>query len=237
MIQQNNISDFVQYLLKINQDKGDGKIPSLQELSKELNISVSTLREQLEVAKALGFVEVKPRTGIRCLPYTFFPAVIRSLSYAIKLNDEYFRSYAELRNCIEEAYWFPAVKLLNTQDHSNLRNLVNKAFEKLNGNPVQIPHAEHRQLHMTLYRHLENPFVLGILEAFWEAYEAIGFSMYADYDYLRQVWEYHGKMVEALSAGDYELGYQALVTHKDLLFHHPANKFQQQPIIHDSISS
>jgi DNA-binding FadR family transcriptional regulator len=37
-------------------------------MSKELGVSVALLREQLEVAKAIGLVEVRPRTGIRRLP-------------------------------------------------------------------------------------------------------------------------------------------------------------------------
>jgi DNA-binding FadR family transcriptional regulator len=228
MVQTSTITDLFQYLLQKNGENRFDKVPSLKELSKELNMSVSTLREQLEVAKAMGFVEVKPHTGIRRLPYSFFPAVMRSLSYAIKLDDHNFRSFAELRNRVEEAYWYQAVKLLDTQDHSELKQLIKQAFEKLNGTPVQIPHVEHRQLHMKLFEHLENPFVLGILEAFWEAYEAVGFSMYADYDYLQHVWEYHRKMVEAVCVGDFKAGYQALVFHKDLLFHHPANKLQDQ---------
>jgi DNA-binding FadR family transcriptional regulator len=237
MAQNNSTSNFFQYLLKETDSNGSEKIPSLQELSKELNISVSTLREQLEVAKALGFVEVRPRTGIRRLQYSFSPAVVRSLSYAIGLDDQNFRFFAELRNHIEEAYWHQAVRRLDAQDHEYLKILIGKAFDKLNGNPVQIPHVEHRQLHMKLYEHLENPFVLGILEAFWEAYEAVGLSMFADYDYLQQVWEYHRSMVEALCVGDYDSGYLALVSHKDLLFHHRVTTLRDQGEVENTIKN
>jgi DNA-binding FadR family transcriptional regulator len=219
MTQNNFSSDFFEYLQRKYEDRNSEKIPSLHELSKELNISVSILREQLEVAKALGFVEVKPRTGIRRLPYSFYPAVAQSLSFALELDNQYFLYFAELRNHLEQAYWHQAVIRLDVQDLAQLKNLVEKAFEKLNGTPIQIPHAEHRRLHMKLYEHLENPFVMGILEAFWEAYEAVGFNVYADYDYLQQVWNYHRKMVDALCEGDFDAGYQALVAHKDLLQH------------------
>lgn len=228
-------SDFFNYLVKISKNDDTERIPSLQELSKELNISVSTLREQLEVAKALGLVEVKPRTGIRRLPYSFFPAVEQSLSYAIQISPEYFRSFTELRNRLEEAYWHEAVRLLTPEDHTELFNYLTRANEKLNGNPIQIPHYEHRQLHLRIYRHLKNPFVLGILEAFWDAYEAIGLSVYADYNYLQEVWEYHRQMVEAINDGDYDAGYQALVSHIDLLFHHPVNELQENMKVIDPI--
>jgi DNA-binding FadR family transcriptional regulator len=197
----------------------EGRLPSLHDLSAELGVSVALLREQLEVAKAIGLVEVRPRTGIRCLPYTFRPAVHQSLSYAIAIDWDHFLDYADLRNHIEAAYWDEAARCLTPEDQRQLQSLVERAWEKLKGHPVQIPHTEHRLLHLMIYSRLENPFVQGLLEAYWAAYEAVGLNLYAGYDYLKQVWDYHQQMVEAIIDGDYERGYQALTDHKDLLFH------------------
>ncbi len=77
---------------------------------------------------------------------------------------------------------------------------------------------------MCIFRKLENPFVQGILEAYWEAYESIGLNLYAGYEYLENVWEYHQRMVDAVCSGDFEAGYQALVEHKDLLYHRPVGR-------------
>ena len=196
-----------------------GQLPSLNELSKEMGISVASLREQVEVAKALGFVEVRPRTGIRRQPYTFLPAVRQSLHYAIRLDRANFDAFAELRNHIETTFWDQAVRLLTSQDQRALQDLVAAAWDKLRGSPVQIPHAEHRQLHLLIYSRLNNPFVHGLLEAYWEAYEAVGLALYADYNYLQDVWRYHQKMVDAICQGDFTAGFQALTEHKDLLYH------------------
>jgi DNA-binding FadR family transcriptional regulator len=219
-------SDFLNYLASPKQPEDkDGsepsQLPSLNDLSKELKISVASLREQLEVAEALGLVEVRPRTGIRRLPYSFFPAAYQSLSFAIRLNRSYFDSYAELRNQVEAAFWEPAVQSLTTPDHQDLQKLMDNAWNKLNGSPIQIPHEEHRQLHLLIYARLNNPFVQGILEAYWEAYEAVGLNLFADYQYLQEVWRYHQQMVDGIIAGDPASGYQALCLHKDLLFQHP----------------
>src|SRR5512139_2356096 len=169
-------SDFLNYLVASpvhnGSEAGDiPPIPSLTELSKELGVSVASLREQLEVAKALGLVEVRPRTGIRRLPYTFFPAVFQSLSYAIHLDRGYFESFSELRNQVEASFWDKAVRLLTAEDHQALQTLMRQAWDKLNGSPVQIPHPEHRQFHLRIYSRLGNPFVQGVLEAYWQAYE------------------------------------------------------------------
>jgi DNA-binding FadR family transcriptional regulator len=222
-------SEFLQYLAAHTQVNGRGgddametdHLPSLQEMSKELGVGVALLREQLEVARAIGLVDVRPRTGIRRLPYQFLPAVRQSLAYALAIDQSYFLTYADLRNHIETAYWHEAVSLLMPEDHEHLQRLVAQAWEKLNGQPVRIPHEEHRQLHLLIFSRLGNPFVTGLLEAYWEAYEAEGLNLFADYDYLQQVWYFHQQMVDAVCSGDFAIGYQALVAHKDLLFQRP----------------
>lgn len=215
-----NQSEFMRYLAAHPQ--AEEKFPALTSLSEELSVSVASLREQLEVARALGLVEVKPRTGIRRLPYTFLPAVRRSLDYAMALEENNFQLFADLRKHVESAYWHEAVAKLTEDDKTRLQGLMEKAWAKLDGKPVQIPHDEHKQLHLIIFCRLENPFVSGILEAYWEAYEAIGLNVFTDYNYLREVWGYHQKMVDSICSGNHELGYQALTEHTDLLDHRPA---------------
>lgn len=211
-------SEFIQYLLANGTPE---RVPPLNELSQELGVSISRLREQLEAAKTLGLVEVRPRTGIRRLPYSFAPAVHHSLAYAIGMDRAYFDTFSDVRNHLESAFWHEAVTLLTAQDHIELQRLMERAWDKLRSPQVKIPHEEHRQLHMAIYHRLDNPFVLGMLEAYWEAYEAVGLNMYADYDYLQQVWNYHQRMVDAICTGNFDLGFEALTEHKDLLYHRP----------------
>jgi DNA-binding FadR family transcriptional regulator len=213
-----DISEFLRYLA--THEEMENGLPSLKKLSEELGVSLASLREQLEVARALGLVEVKPRLGTRRRNYSFTPAVRQSLGYALALNDENFLKYSELRNHVEAAFWYKAVQKLTSEDKQELQSLVAHAQEKLRRVPVQVPHEEHRNLHLKIYSRLDNPFVTGILEAYWEAYEAVGLNVFAgDYEYLEEVWQYHQKMVEAICNDDFEVGYQALVKHTDLLYH------------------
>jgi DNA-binding FadR family transcriptional regulator len=222
MSRTSNLSEFLSYLVSLPYgNESSTQLPSLFTLSKQLNISVARLREQLEVARALGLVEVRPRTGIRRQAYSFLPSVRQSLDYALELDRGYFDDFAELRNHLEAAYWHKAVRLLTPDDHQELHRFLLSAWEKLRGPQIQIPHQEHRQLHMVIYGRLENPFVSGILEAYWDAYEAVGLNLYAGIEYLREVWGYHQRMVEAICAGDFDAGFQALVEHTDLLHHRP----------------
>lgn len=219
-----SISDFMRYLAQYEESNGE-KLPTLSTLSQEFGVSIASLREQLEVARALGLIEVRPRTGMKRLPYTFAPAVTQSLRYALALNNEHFQKYSELRNHIESAYWHQAVQLLTDDDKQELKNILVRAREKLHGISIQIPHDEHRKLHMVIYQRLENPFVTGLLEAYWDAYEAVGLNVFTGgLSYLEEVWEYHTQMVEAVCNGDYEAGYQALIQHTDLLYHRSESK-------------
>src|SRR6266487_2115550 len=216
-----DISEFLRYLAA--HKEAESGLPTLSKLSEELNVSLPSWREQLEVARALGLIEIKPgRGGTRRRAYSFTPAVRQSLGYALALDDAHFREYSELRNHVESAFWYEAVEKLTEEDRQELQALVRRAWQKLSGSPIQVPHEEHRNLHMSIYSRLENPFVTGILEAYWDAYESVGLNVFAGgYEYLQEVWRYHQSMVEAICSGDYKAGYAALIAHTDLLYQRP----------------
>ncbi|HBG74304.1 MAG: hypothetical protein A2X25_13370 [Chloroflexi bacterium GWB2_49_20] len=212
------LSKFTKFLANHKQGETQS-LPPLSDLSKTLNISVASLREQLEVARALGLVDVRPRKGIRKLTYKFSPAVRLSLAYALTTDISHFEKFADLRNHIEEAYWYEAVNKLSGEDLAFLGSLIEQATKKLNGNPIQIPHIEHRELHLTIYKRLNNEFVNGLLDAYWDAYETIGLNVYTGLSYLQEVWQYHRQMVDAICSKDYDLGYRLLRAHTDLIYH------------------
>ncbi len=195
-------SDFLSYLISHGCEAGT-RLPSLNQISDELNVSVGKLREQMEVARVLGLIEARPRRGIECNAYSFQPAVFQSLIFALTLNRSLFNAYSDLRRQLEISFWEEAVQRLTDEDKAELLALVQRAWAKLQHERVQIPHAEHRAFHLTIFRRLENPFVLGLLEAYWDAYEAVDLNTYADYRYLTAVWHYHQQIAEAISRADY----------------------------------
>ncbi len=213
-------SELLLYLARQGYPPGT-RLPAIQELSTTLGISTGKLREQLEVARQLGLVEVRPKTGIRTLAFSFSQMIRTGISFALTLDPTYFFQFGILRNNVEAAFWHEAVSLLQPQDKDHLVDLLDKAWAKLRGYPIQIPHEEHRELHLTIYSRLENPFVVGLLETYWEAYEAVGLNLYTDYSYLESVWNYHDQMVQAILNNDEESGYQALVEHTGLIHNRP----------------
>ena len=209
-------SELLTYVIEQGFEVGD-RLPSLTDLSSEIGISVGKLREQLEVARMLGLVEASPRRGITRTEYSFLPPVRLSLLTALAMDRQAFDLFSGLRIHLETAYWDEAVALLTEQDHAYLRELIATAKSKLHQQRIQIPFPEHRELHLSIFRRLNNPFVVGLLEAYWDAYAAVELNTYADIAYLEQVWDYHERMVEAIVVGDAAYGKQLLVEHMQLL--------------------
>jgi DNA-binding FadR family transcriptional regulator len=209
-------SELLRFIVENGYHPGDS-LPTIQEISQTMDSSVAKTRESLEVARALGMVDIKPGRGIRVTEYTFTPAVTVSSLYAIGLDDQNFEHLRAVRNGIEISFWNDAVSSLTSEDVEYLRQLIATAREQLARQPIQVPADVHRRFHLTLFSRLENPFVQGILEAFWEAYEAFGLNLYADIDYHREVWDYHEWIVESLAQEDYEEGRLLLIEHMNLL--------------------
>ncbi len=209
-------SDLLAYMVRRQLRPGD-QLPPLTDLSQELGLSVNKLREQLEVARALGLVDVRPRAGIRVKAFDFAPVVRLGLLYVLAQDRGMFQPFADLRVAIEVSFWREAVSRLLPEDHERLLALIARARAMLDETPARIPHGEHREFHLTIFSRLENPFVTGMLESFWDAYEAVEFNTYVNYRYLREVWQYHERIATAICAGDVEGSLTAFVEHTRLL--------------------
>ena len=216
MIKAHIDSEFLQYLLDHEARPGE-RLPSLAEMSTEIGVSVGKLREQFEVARTLGLVEASPRRGITRTCYDFLPPVRLSLLTALALDHHHFDAFSSLRVHLETSYWDEAVQMLTDREKVYLQQLVADAMQQLHQPRIQIPHANHRDLHLTIFSRLENPFVNGLLKAYWDAYEAVELNTYADYAYLLEVWQYHERIVQSICAGEFAAGKQLLIEHMGLL--------------------
>ena len=209
-------SDILQYLVQNHVAPGE-RVPSLTELSEELGISVGKLREQLELARHLEIVSVRPRKGIRREPFDFRPALLTSLMFGLATDEATFKQYSQLRQRVEAGFWLEAVQKLTSQDIQELRALLSRARGKLHGTPPHIPNQEHRDFHLKLFARLDNPFVNGVLEAYWDAYDAVEVTAFASYRYWLDVWDYHERIVDAIEASELERSQELLVAHFALL--------------------
>jgi len=209
-------SEFLHYLVEHHIDPGD-KLPSLNEIGGTLGVSVGKLREELAVARGLGVVSVRPRLGIQREPFDFAEAILPAILFGLATAEATFAQLSQLRRAIETSFWDEAVVRLTAEDRLRLRDLIGRAWAKLRGELIHIPNAEHRQLHMTIFGRLDNPFVHGLLVAYWDAYDASELTRFQSYQYWIDVWTYHEQIVDALCADDFERGRRLLNEHFALL--------------------
>lgn len=209
-------SDFLRYLVE-HQDNNGNRLPALSDIGAEMGVSVGKLREELAVARGLGFVSVRPRLGIQRESFDFSQAVLPGVLYGLATGEADFVHFSKLRQTLEANFWEEAVHLLTLEDKALLKQIVERAWAKLRGNPIHIPNDEHRLLHLTIFGRLPNPFVQGLLIAYWDAYDASELTRYVGYDYWLRVWQYHERIVVALCQGENALGQHLLVEHFKLL--------------------
>ena len=216
-------SDFLNYIVKGGFQPGD-VLPSIQELTNDahLDMSANKVREQLEVARAMGWVEVRSKRGTRIKDYAFAPAIRLSARYALACGER-FESFASLRNHVEAAYWNEACAFLSENELDIMQECIDRANQKLDSPPIHIPNPEHRLFHLTVFKNLDNIFVLGILEAYWDLYEEIGVNRYMDYSYLKKVWDYHSRILQLIRLGQFDQAQQAFIEHTRLLRYEPNN--------------
>lgn len=223
----NLLSEFLRYIAK-KSALGEERIPPLALLSKELQVSIASLREQLEVARVLGFVEIKPKTGIRWLPYNFTPSMLLSVYYSITISPDYFDQFRDFRNHLEAAYFMESAAKLTRNDIEKLDQIVKDAEEKILSNPPQLPHPEHREFHATIFSKTQNTFAQSVFSVYWDVYEYQGYAIINDLDYLKRVWHYHRLVMEGIQTGNLNQSFDAFLEHKDLMIKNNKNQPSQR---------
>ncbi|MDD2522512.1 MAG: FCD domain-containing protein [Anaerolineaceae bacterium] len=196
----------------------EGKsIPSIAQLSNDLGLSTSSVREQLEVARQLELVEVKTKTGIQTSTFSAAPAICLAYRFGLELQPDIIWDLLSVRQHLELSYWQEALGNLTKKDVAYLAEIVESAFMKIESRPVIIPVEEHKEFHLSIYRPLNNNFLNSILESYWNINEETGKSILTDKTDLLNIWTYHRKIQQAIATKEYDLGYQALMTHFEIL--------------------
>lgn len=210
--------DLLKYIIDEGIQPGE-TLPSIKELadSDKLGGSAGKIREQLAVVRAMGLVDVRSRTGTQLKDFSFTPSVRLGLFYALGKDLSYFDQFSQLRTHIETAFWEQACACITREDRQEMRRCIGEARRKLNSHPIRIPASEHRRFHLMLFQQLNNPFVTGLLEAYWDAYDAVMSHHYMDLTYLQTVWDFHERILDAIDAGEYETAKQLFIEHTRLL--------------------
>jgi DNA-binding FadR family transcriptional regulator len=214
-------SEVLQYIVHehLQTEPGEelNKLPAMGDLAKALRVSRGKLREELIAAQAFGIVEMRPGDGTYVRPFDFYAPIRTLVLYGIAGDKRSFDKYYRLRAQVEICFWNEAVRALTEADIARLYQILEQAEARLSSPPVEIPHEEHRALHLAFFARLDNPFVFGLIAAYWDAYEAVGLHRYYDLSYFTRMWDWHREIVDAIAAGEYDQSREILIKHFTLL--------------------
>jgi DNA-binding FadR family transcriptional regulator len=160
---------------------------------------------------------MRPGDGTYVCPLDFYTAIRPLVLYTIACDRGNFDRFYRLRATLEVAFWDDAVRRLGEEQIAQLHDILAAADHKLGGTPIEIPHRDHRDFHVTIYGQLDNPFAQGLLKAYWDAYEAVGLHRYFELSYYKRVWANHREMVDHIARGQYDDGKRVLLRHFTLL--------------------
>jgi len=208
MLMDKEKTSLLTYLAEASKNEQD--IPSIAELSQILGVSIASVREQLEVARQLGFVDVKPRKGIQRRPFSLVPLISLGMNYGIYSEAHLLSDYIELRKHLELSYWNDAFDVLKDDQMDYMQFLIDIALRKLQRKPAIIPTEEQSEFHLTLFRPLGNKVLISILEAAWALEENNGGKILADLDDMLSSWRTRQIIVDALREKDKTKGKNAL---------------------------
>ena len=174
-------------------------LPSEAALSQELGISRASLREGIKSLEALGIVEVRHGEGIFVKAFSF-DSIFNNLPYSFAVDGRSLHDLMQVRGALEEGLMAMLVTRIDAASVQRLEALLEAMQVKAErGRTFE---EEDHNFHRELYSSLNNPFVVRLVDLFWELFHRLhGRDLIAQPALLQSVRE-HRAIVEALKRGD-----------------------------------
>ncbi len=200
-----------QYILDNRLQDGD-KLPSENNLSKQLGVSRNSVREAVQSLASLGIIEVRRGSGLYVNGFTLKP-IIDNLSYNFLSDLRELEDLLQVREVLESGMVEYALPHLNADRLDLLDSIVGEMVE-LAGRGEPLVETD-RRFHLEMFRPVGNSILLQLQEIFWKTLgNALSYADIADMNPLRTA-QLHGAVVDAARTGDAELVRRALNHHYD----------------------
>src|SRR5580704_17443311 len=141
------------------------RLPSESELSSELGVSRTAIREGFKSLEAVGVINAHQGKG-RFVSKFDSGAIADNLAISLTLDRPRLQEVLEIRKALETGFLSQAASLLNEDDFEALERLVRRMNLKVKEPTTFI--QEDMEFHRILFRKLNNRVLLNILEMFWK---------------------------------------------------------------------
>jgi DNA-binding FadR family transcriptional regulator len=203
----------VKRYIEAHQLAGGDPLPSEAQLCQELGMSRATLREGLKALESLGIIHTRHGEGVFVAHFSFDP-IVHNLPYSIAAQGASLRDLVEVRTALEVGLIARVALCIEAADVASLRQLAMRMVER-----SQHGHSyaeEDRAFHATLFRCLGNPFLLSLIDLFWQVFSRLADRLpAAGRAERRAIALAHLRVVELLEAGDVPALEQAHRRHFD----------------------
>jgi DNA-binding FadR family transcriptional regulator len=186
-------------------------IPNEADLSRELEVSRTVLREAIKVLASKGLVEVRPRTGTRVLPRTNWELIdpdVLHWQFVNGATEDLLREISEVRLAIEPAAAGLAAVKRDDEDLHELQLLLGAMTAAL-GDPARYVEADIR-FHGAILHATHNLLLSKLAATVREALVASRLVTVNVAGGPRTAAPAHAAVVEAIDAGDRSAAFGAM---------------------------
>lgn len=157
----------VKRYIEAHQLVGGDPLPSESTMCQELGISRASLREGLKALESLGIIHTRHGEGVFVAHFSFDP-IVHNLPYSIAAQGASLRDLLEVRTALEVGMISQIVARITATDLETLRSLALRMVEhSARGKSFA---EEDRAFHRALFQCLANPFLLSLVDLFWQVF-------------------------------------------------------------------
>lgn len=200
--------------------KGD-KLPSERELSEQMGVSRTSIREAIRVLETMGLIESKQGEG-NFICSNIEKSFIEPLSIMFKLNQGTWDNILELRELLELQTAKIAAEKATNEEIEELGQLIRQMKEEIDGNNrekilVTIDQKFHNKIASISKNYLIENFLMTSSRLFEEFIEEARGKIIEVHREENILFKEHNDIYEAIKEKNAELAYSNMKEHMDLI--------------------
>jgi DNA-binding FadR family transcriptional regulator len=153
------------YIIENNLRPG-APLPSEGDLAERLGVGRNSVREAVKALEALGIIEVKVGSGLFVRGFSLDP-LLNNLTDLMLADVELLSEIREARRFLEIGMIDHVIDAVDERQLAHLRSILKEWRESASDRGYSAEHD--RAFHQAVWDNLNNRFVSGILERFWES--------------------------------------------------------------------
>ena len=171
----------------------EGESLSLDSVATQLNVSITPVREAFQILARDGLIKLRPNKG----------------AIVLGINDTYIREHYQLRAILESAC--AELAAAEGVDISGIREAYESSKESLQKGDYSNYASQNREFHSEIWEAAGNQKMANMIAELWNGL-SMG-NMVTEQEYAKISIEEHGKIMDAIAAGDAVRAKQEMYAH------------------------